>query len=298
MKRARATELVEQMLKRLDSDRSWPLKLVQQVWVFGSYSRGALEPKDVDLAVRFERDDEMKQHVLQTLFSGRGNPYAPLRAALAGTSRGLQFSYEDQERQQLEAEGVVMLPLWQRGDTLKQALAVLHGIAEDPHAGRAERDDMIDAFTGLDRYIPRQIRADLVSWQDQGYITISQVQLPDAPQETELSPGVDAQRLLGRWSKSSPLRRAAIAGVAYMQTLGADPDHVDLAGEPLPTQRRRAGHRVDPTWWVNWKWQGYRAIPSCVTSGRAWLEVVQPTATRPLNALLIQPGANAEAFRG
>ncbi|GGZ92334.1 hypothetical protein GCM10010344_70080 [Streptomyces bluensis] len=39
-----------------------------------------------------------------------------------------------------------MLPLRQRGDTLVQVLAILHGIVEGPNAGRAERHDMIDAF--------------------------------------------------------------------------------------------------------------------------------------------------------
>ncbi|GAB2785948.1 hypothetical protein GCM10027073_17900 [Streptomyces chlorus] len=173
MKRARAVELVEQMLHRLDGDGAWPLALVREVWLFGSFARGALEPHDVDVAVCFERDERIRQAVIASLFSGGGSPYAPLRRALAGTSRGLQFQFEDQEREQLRAEGVAMLPLWRRGDTLGQALAVLHGIDEDPGAGRAERDDMLDAFVGLDRYIPRPVRAELVGWQQQGFIAVS-----------------------------------------------------------------------------------------------------------------------------
>ncbi|MFJ9520618.1 nucleotidyltransferase domain-containing protein [Kitasatospora sp. NPDC101801] len=162
------------MLHRLDGDGSWPLSLVRQVWLFGSFTRGATEPHDVDVAVRFDRDEQMIAAVVQVLMSGRGNPFAPLRRALAGTSRGLEFQFEDQAREQLQAEGVVMLPLWQRGNTLSQALTVLHGIDEDPGAGRAERDDMIDAFTGLDRYISRPVRAELIGWQQQDLITVSQ----------------------------------------------------------------------------------------------------------------------------
>lgn len=45
---------------------------------------------------------------------------------------------------------------------------------------------MIDAFDGLDRYIPRPVRAELIGWQQQGHITISRVTLPDAPDNTDL----------------------------------------------------------------------------------------------------------------
>ncbi|MGG7568820.1 nucleotidyltransferase domain-containing protein [Streptomyces sirii] len=299
MKRARAVELVEQMLNRLDDDQGWPLSLVQQVWLFGSFARGALEPHDVDVAVRFERDERMTEAVVHSLLSGRGNPFAPLRRALAGASRGLQFQFEDSAREQLEAEGTVMHPLWQRGGTLPQALAVLHGIAEVPGAGRAERDDMIDAFDGLDRHIPRPVRAELITWQQQGFITIARTALPDTPADTNLLSDPQIRWAIERrWNADSPLRRAALAGLAHLRGLGADLDDVDLAGRRLPTPRRMAGHRSEARWWVNWKWQGYTGIPYCVTSGDGWLEVVQPTRTRPLNALVIQPGPKATAFRG
>lgn len=296
MKRARAVELVESMLHRLDGDQEWPLHLVRQVWLFGSFARGAAQPHDVDVAVRFERDERMTETVVQAVVYG-GNPYAPLRRALAGSSRGLQFQFEDSARQQLEAEGTFMLPLWRRGDSLDQALAVLHAIAEDPDAGRAERHDMIDAFDGLDRYIPRPVRAQLIGWQQQGHIAISRVMLSDAPEDTDLLTTPDMRWAFHRWADDSPLRRAALAGLARMQELGVELDDVDLAGRRLPTARRRAGHRGEPRWWINWKWQGYRSIPYCVTSGDGWLEVVRPTRTRPLHALVIKPGPKAAAFR-
>ncbi|MGW0917346.1 nucleotidyltransferase domain-containing protein [Streptomyces sp. NPDC002784] len=119
------------MLHRLDDPQEWPLHLIRQVWLFGSFARGATEPHDVDVAVRFERDERMNQAVVQAIFSG-GNPYAPLRRALAGSSRGLQFQFEDAAREQLEADGTFMLPLWQRGDTLAEALGVLHAIPRTP----------------------------------------------------------------------------------------------------------------------------------------------------------------------
>ncbi|WDN55880.1 nucleotidyltransferase domain-containing protein [Streptomyces clavuligerus] len=295
MKRTRATELVEGMLHRLDGSQDWPLHLVRQVWLFGSFARGAIEPHDVDVAVRFERDERMNEAVVQAIFSG-GNPYAPLRRALAGSSRGLQFQFDNATREQLEAEGAFMLPLWRQGDTLAEALGVLHAIAEDPAAGRAERHDMIDAFEGIDRHIPRPVRADLIGWQRQRVITISRITLPDAPHDTSLLATPDMRWAFHRWNEDSPLRRAALAGLTLVQGLGADLDDVELAGQRLPTPRRLTGHRSEPRWWVNWKWQNYRSIPYCVTGADGWLEVVQPTRTRPLTALVIKPGPKAAAF--
>ncbi|WP_246338980.1 nucleotidyltransferase domain-containing protein [Streptomyces lunaelactis] len=66
------------MLHRLDRDSSWPLGLVQQVWLFGSFARGAAEPHDVDVAVRFERDEQMTQAVVQ---GPALRPCQPLRSA-------------------------------------------------------------------------------------------------------------------------------------------------------------------------------------------------------------------------
>ncbi|MER6144696.1 hypothetical protein ABT174_32430 [Streptomyces sparsogenes] len=63
---------------------------------------------------------------------------------------------------------------------------MLHAIAEDSEAGQAERHDMIDAFEGLDRHIPRLIRAELIGWQQQEAVTISRIKLSDAPDDTDL----------------------------------------------------------------------------------------------------------------
>ncbi|WP_254708112.1 nucleotidyltransferase domain-containing protein [Streptomyces lunaelactis] len=58
------------MLQRLDEGGSWPLELVDAVYVFGSYARGALEPGDVDVAVDFRQDERMKQRTVAYLVSG------------------------------------------------------------------------------------------------------------------------------------------------------------------------------------------------------------------------------------
>ncbi len=286
MERARATLLLEQMLERLDAGGGWPLELVQEVYVFGSYARGALRPHDVDVAVEVHRDERLTRHIVSAIMYSR-NPYSELRQALAGRSRGLQIEFESATREQLVRDGALMLRVWKRGDSLAQARAALHAIKEDPDAGRAPRHDMIDAFDGLDRYIPRGVRQDLISWQTAGTLTITRLELPDPPAgplEPYISRSIDR-----RWSPDSPLRRAALAALAHLRHQGVELDAVELAGQRLPTPARMAGELHPPRWWANWKWQHYRSIPYCLgeDNGAGWLEIPRPTRTRPLEALLL-----------
>lgn len=287
MKRERATALVEDVLRRLDAGGDWPLNLVDAVHLFGSYARGALDPHDVDLAVDFTPDERMHTFLVNAIFSGR-NPHSPLRQSLAGRSRGLQFQFGAAERRRLEDDGVPMLRLWQRGDTLTQALDILHGITPDATAGRAPRDDMAEEFEGLDRVIPRPVRADLLAWRDAGHITLTRLTLPDTP--LHLDTPEMRWAVNRRWADHSPLRRTALAALEYLRTRGADLGEVELSGHRLPTPARMAGADNDTRWWITWKWQHYRAIPHCLADGHGWLEVPAPTRTRPLHALLLTPG--------
>jgi len=295
VKRDRASHLLGQLLERLDGAQCWPLTLVDEVRVFGSYRRGALDPHDVDLAVVWHRDQRMTEKIAAAICYG-GNPYAELRRALAGTGRGLQLLFEPQEIEQLEAEGAQMLTLWRRGDTLAAARACLASIPVDPAAGRASRDDMIDAFDGLDRQIPRPVRATLIGWQNDGLVSITRTELADAvwePSEPNMRWAIER-----RWNPDSPLRRAAVAALAHLQQRGADLSDVELMGQRLPTPRRMAGHRSPAAWWVNWQWRDYPSIATLLAEGKGWLEVPRPTRTRPLTTLLLTPGPNAQALPG
>lgn len=57
MKRERGTRLLADMIDRLEGG-VWPLGLVEEVYVFGSYARGALEPKDIDVVVEHGTDKQ------------------------------------------------------------------------------------------------------------------------------------------------------------------------------------------------------------------------------------------------
>jgi len=52
LKRDRATQLLEEILGHLVTGGEW-LDLVDDVYVFGSYARGAPEPGDIDIAVEY-----------------------------------------------------------------------------------------------------------------------------------------------------------------------------------------------------------------------------------------------------
>jgi hypothetical protein len=292
VKRDKATDLLEDMLRRLDAGTEWPINLVDAVHLFGSYARGSENPDDVDVVLEFRRDQRMNDAVVASIFGG-GNPYSPLKQALVGRRRGIQFQYEASAREQLEADGAQMVCLWRRGDTLDDALTALHAITPDPSAGRAPRHDMIDEFDGLDRVIPRRVRHDLITWRDEGRIKISRVTLPDQPMLT-LDRDV-AYEVDSRWTATSPLRRAALAALQHLDQQGADLSDVELSGYRLPTAARMAGHRTEPRWWITWKWQHYRAIPNCLADAGAqcWLEVPAPTRARDLSALVFTPGPRA-----
>ncbi|MER6433671.1 nucleotidyltransferase domain-containing protein [Streptomyces sp900105245] len=94
------------------------MTLVDELYLFGSYALGALEPHDVDVAVDFHRDERMPQLEVASNFSGP-TPHGELRRQLTGRSRGIQFRFDTALRRQLESVGMPMLRLWRRGDSLQ-----------------------------------------------------------------------------------------------------------------------------------------------------------------------------------
>ncbi|WP_181412120.1 hypothetical protein [Streptomyces griseorubiginosus] len=111
MKRERATAVLRDMLDRLEQG-AWPLNLVEEIHLFGSYIRGALEVGDVDVVVQHTTDERWKQESLGALFSGRDG-YTGMRQALRGLRHGVSFQFQD--RCTLEDEGFQLLLLWRRG---------------------------------------------------------------------------------------------------------------------------------------------------------------------------------------
>ncbi|WP_020499069.1 hypothetical protein [Sciscionella marina] len=152
MKRERATTLLEELIRRT-AGAGWPVQLVETVYVFGSYSRGATEPGDLDVAVDIQRTDQWVEHFVACLFEGR-DPYSELRQALRGRTRSVSILFERRH----DHDDVPMNLLWRRGEPLELAVQRIHTIPVDPTAGRASRDAMPACFEGLDKWLPRFMR--------------------------------------------------------------------------------------------------------------------------------------------
>ncbi|WP_172386286.1 nucleotidyltransferase family protein [Streptomyces sp. MNP-20] len=275
MKRERATKLLNDMLDRLEEGR-WPLDLIDEILVFGSYARGALTPSDVDLVVEHRTDDRLTSEVVQALSYGR-DPYASMKRALKGNSRGLQIHFR--ERSTLEGDGFELTPLWTRGEPVAAARTRLAALTPDPAAGRAPRDHMIEAFDGIDRWIPRPVRIDLTDLVDRKAATIQRLELADARPSHPAAP-----EALTRWSDTSPLRRAAAAVLAHLEASGRPLESVYLHGDPV------IGSRYSDSVWqigVGFGWRYYGSIARHLRQGTDWFEVVRPTRTQALHTLHI-----------
>ncbi|MEV0850562.1 hypothetical protein AB0J21_32730 [Streptomyces sp. NPDC049954] len=281
MKRERATAILHEMLDRLEQN-TWPLNLVTEIHLFGSYIRGALEVGDIDVVVDHTTDERWTQQSLNALFSSRDG-YTSMRQALRGGRRGVSFQF--QQRRPLENEGIEMLQLWQHGEPVILARQRLAAIALDPTAGRAARDHVLPAYETIADLLPRPVRIDLHRWCTEGKATVAVFPLPDAqPQST-----IAAEHMDDRWALNSPLRRAAGAALAHLQNAGQALDRVEVH------HRYLAHGATDETieCFVDLGWRYWRSAHRYLGDGQAWFEVLPATPRQSLNALHITPAVPA-----
>ena len=276
MKRERATALLEELLERVIAGGRW-LDLIDELYVFGSYARGALEPGDIDLAVAYTSDAEATHHFVRALAEGR-DWNAPMRKALRGNRRGFEFSFQDVDR--LSAElGFEPVLIYRRGDTLADAVARLRAIREDPTAGRAEREAMLPEFEGLDKHLRRPLRATLVELRELGVIAIDRVALRDDEPRDDRARGLIDRRYK---SKTSRAKRAVCASVAWLEHAGCDVEETRIGDRPLRWGRK-------PIHMVSWTLDRFNTLPAWIRedTGGQWLHVVNPSVSKPLAALRI-----------
>lgn len=69
---ALALALAESVTARIvESLDVWPMSMIREVYLFGSFARGAAEPNDVDLDIELDRDDRWKSTLIRALSYGR-----------------------------------------------------------------------------------------------------------------------------------------------------------------------------------------------------------------------------------
>ena len=274
MQRKRAVQLVTDVLERLATATEHPLTLVDELYVFGSFARGALEPHDVDLAVEYTADDRYRRRQIWYMSRGR-HSNTDLCSALAGRSRGLQLQF--QELENLRADDIEPTLLWRRGEMLETALERLAAIKPDPDAGRAPRDEMHPAFEGIDRWVPLPVRSLLAIWESSGTVSLQQIDLPDTPVQDPLA----ADSIDERWVATNPLRRAANNASAYLETQSVSLRAVHLHGRDIANE-------ITPHF-IGLGWRYIDDIHYCLTEcdGIQWLEVPRPTRRQPLQGIVI-----------
>ncbi|WP_327591538.1 hypothetical protein [Streptomyces chartreusis] len=277
MKRERATTVLREMLDRLEQG-TWPLNLVGEIHLFGSYIRGALQVGDVDVVVQHTTDKRWRQESLEAMFSGRDS-YVAMRQALRGQRRGVSFQF--QERRALEDEGIELLLLWRRGEPITLARQRLAEITPDPTAGRAPRDHVLPAYEQIADLLPRPVRIDLHRRCTSGAATVTAFPLPDA----QTLSAAAAAHVDERWTLNSPLRRAAAAALAYLENTGQALDHVEVHGRYV--DYRKTDEAIEC--FVDLGWRYWRSANRYLDDGQAWFEVLPATARQPLHALHITP---------
>jgi hypothetical protein len=250
--------------------------MLDEVHVFGSFARGALEPHDVDVDLELTLDEQFMREAIESRSYGL-EQFTPIRHALVGRQRGIQFRFK--ELRGLHAKGIETTLLWRRGDDLDTALARLHAIKADPDAGQAPRDGMLSAFEGIDRHVPLPVRETLAGWVGRAAITVERVGLP----ALEASGEVARDTLSRRWAATSVLRRAGNAALAHLEQQNIPAEQVHLHGHELVRDS-------DTPYFVGFHWRYARGIHHCLTrrGGSQWLEIPHPTAHGPLVAVRIE----------
>jgi hypothetical protein len=218
MKRAEATKRLLTVVERAAVGGEL-CELVDEIHVFGSYAHGAREPGDLDVSVSYKTTEAESRKWVAALFAGRDRTL-DLRRALRGSWRSVEMHFNNVN--DLRLAGFEPVLVWRRGEPVERARERLAAIPEDPAAGSADRDPVIPALVGLDRYVPRPLREQLALLDHLGLARVERVELDDAEPNTELV----RRRIEGRWSETNPKIRAVRAAAAWLERRGYRPDIV------------------------------------------------------------------------
>jgi predicted nucleotidyltransferase len=217
VKRWEATSRIEGLLERVGKGEGRYLPRVREVWVFGSYARGALEVGDVDLVVEFDQSQDEAGRWFATLMAGGFDHLGALRRELRGNQRVLEIHFN--ELDDVRKEGFEPRLLWRRGDSLEEARARLAALAPDAIAQRAPRDTVHPLLADVEKRIPRPSRQEFSLFMWAGWLEATLVELP--PQQA--ANAVTRRRFADQWSESNPRFRAAHAVASYLEPEGIAP---------------------------------------------------------------------------
>lgn len=138
---------------------------------------------------------------------------------------------------------------------------------------------MLPEFEGLDRWIPRAYRENLIDAINMGAIHVERLTLEDL----DLGHPLALEHLADRWKPTSPLYRAGRAVFAYLLERGVGPAQVHLHGRDVQDP--------ETPYFAGFSLRYLRAMQRCFTEhgGREWIEVVHPTIRGKLVTLKLLP---------
>ena len=217
VKRSEATRRIEGLLARVAGGDGRYLPRVWEVWIFGSYARGALEVGDVDLALEFDQTGDEAGRWFATLLAGGFDHLGALRRELHGNQRGLELHLN--ELDDLRKEGFDPQLLWARGESFETARDRLHALTTDPFAGTASRDTVHPLLSEVEKLVPRPARQEFSVFMWAGWLDAKLVDLA----AREATNPVARRRFRQRWSTSNPRFRAAHGVASYLESEGIAP---------------------------------------------------------------------------
>lgn len=285
MRRSEATRRLEQLLANAADGGRYSAQ-IRAIWVFGSYARGAAEVGDIDLDVEYANDRELSMEAVRALSHGR-DPHAGFNRELRGSQRIFQLHYGQRDELAREFPGE-LVQLYAHGESSEQTLARLHAIPEQAEAGRAPRDPVIAELQGLERQIPRPQRNEVSELVQQEELSVERVELPDARPANART----VHLIESRWGEPNPKRRAALAAAAYLERQGIGPLRLRRPGTcVLGDRERRVGVGLGGSGLAD-------GVELLAHGGSLWLEVVNPSRSAPLVALVLRPGPRHQPVRG
>jgi predicted nucleotidyltransferase len=217
VKRAEAARRLDALLERVVRADGRYLARVREVWVFGSFARGALEVGDVDLAVEFDQTRDEAGRWFATLMAGGFDHIGALRRELRGNQRALEIHFN--ELDDLRKEGFEPELLWRRGDSLEEARARLAAVAPNASARRAARDSVHPLLAEVEKLIPRPARQEFSLFMWARWLDAKLVKLP----REQAANAITRRRFAEQWSESNPRLRAAHAVASYLEREGVAP---------------------------------------------------------------------------
>lgn len=143
-------------------------------------------------------------------------PYIDFLRELRGSRRGFEIQFN--QAATLDAEpGFRLVPIFERGDTLEEAVARLNAVVPDADARGANRDAVTPEVIGLEKLVTRPERLLLQGMQERNAITVERLELGEiVPAHPET-----LWRIGETWKDTNPKRRAALAAAGRLEALGA-----------------------------------------------------------------------------